>query len=128
MPTFTRVNLADVEDSAPSNGFGDIWEARVARTALAAEQTGITYFRLRPGRRSAFAHRHEHAEEIYVILHGSGRMKLDDDFVDVRALDAIRVSARVSRAFEAGDSGLEFLAVGAHRPKDGELVADPWIG
>jgi mannose-6-phosphate isomerase-like protein (cupin superfamily) len=124
---FTHVNLGDVDDAAPGNGFGEVWEARVARTALAAEQTGITLFRLKPGRRSAFAHRHEQAEEVYVILRGDGRMKLDEHVVDVHALDAIRVSPAVSRAFEAGEGGLEFLVAGPHRANDGEIVADPWI-
>jgi uncharacterized cupin superfamily protein len=125
---FTQVNLGDVHDAAPENGFGEVWEARVARTALAAEQTGVSLFRLKPGRRSAFAHRHEQAEEVYVILRGEGRMKLDDHVIDVHALDAIRVAPAVSRAFEAGAGGLEYLAVGPHRAKDGELVADLWIG
>jgi quercetin dioxygenase-like cupin family protein len=67
---FTKVNLAAVGDAAPPNGFGDRWEARVAREALSAERTGITYFRLRPGKRSPFTHRHAEAEEIYVVLSG----------------------------------------------------------
>jgi uncharacterized cupin superfamily protein len=125
---FTHMNLGDVDDAAPGNGFGEVWEARVARSALGAEQTGITFFRLKPGRRSAFTHRHERAEEVYVILRGSGRMKLDDRFIDVHTLDAIRVGPEVTRAFEAGDAGLEYLAVGPHVGNDGETVADPWTG
>jgi uncharacterized cupin superfamily protein len=125
---YTQVNLGDVDDAAPGNGFGDVWEARVARTALGAEETGITFFRLKPGRRSAFTHRHKRAEEVYVILRGSGRMKLDDRFIDVHTLDAIRVAPEVTRAFEASDAGLEYLAVGPHVGSDGETVADPWTG
>ena len=98
----------------------------MARTALAAEQTGVTHFRLRPGMRSPFTHRHVEAEEVYVILAGSGRVKLDDEVADVRPLDAIRVAPRVARAFEAGPDGLELLAFGAHRGADGEPVDDPW--
>jgi len=45
---------------------------RVARQALCAEQTGITHFRLRPGKRSPFSHGHTDAEEIYVILPVAG--------------------------------------------------------
>ncbi len=122
----TRLNLHDVEDVAPANGLGDRWEARVARTALDAEQTGVTHFRLRPGKRSPFTHRHTHAEEIYVILSGAGKVKLDDDVSEVHPLDAIRVAPDVARAFEAGPDGLEFLAVGPHRPGDGEPVDDQW--
>lgn len=124
---YTQVNLEDVEDAAPGNGLGSYWEARVAREALNAEQTGVTHFRLRPGKRSPFAHRHARAEEVYVVLGGSGQIKLDDRFFEVRPLDAIRVAPEVVRAFEAGPEGLEFLAVGAHHGSDGEPVDDPWI-
>jgi mannose-6-phosphate isomerase-like protein (cupin superfamily) len=124
---YTQIHLTEVEDAAPANGFEDRWEARVARTSLQAEQTGVTHFRLRPGKRSPFSHRHAQAEEVYVILAGSGRMKLDDDLLDVRALDAIRVRPDVARALEAGPDGLEFLAVGPHHLGDGEPVDDPWV-
>lgn len=123
---FTKISLAEVDDAAPPNGFGDRWEARVARSALDAERTGVSYFRLRPGKRSPFTHRHAEAEEIYVVLSGSGRVKLDDEILDVRPLDSIRVAPATARAFEAGEDGLEFLAVGAHHPGDGEPVEDPW--
>ena len=125
--SYTVINLGDVEDVAPGNGFGDRWEARVARTALDSEQTGVTHFRLRAGRRSPFMHRHKSAEEIYVILGGTGRAKLGDEIIDVEPLDAIRVPAATARAFEAGDDGLEFIAFGPHRPGDGEPVDDPWV-
>jgi uncharacterized cupin superfamily protein len=123
---FTKVNLAAVDDAAPANGFGDRWEARVARDALSAERTGVTYFRLRPGKRSPFTHRHVDAEEIYVVLGGTGRAKLGDELVAVGPLDAIRVAPATARAFEAGPDGLELLAFGAHHPGDGEPVEDPW--
>jgi len=123
----TRINLDDVEDAAPANGLGDHWEARVARTELDAEQTGVTHFRLRAGKRSPFCHRHTNAEEIYVILSGDGRIKLDDRVFEVRVRDAIRVAPEVARAFEAGPDGLEFLAFGQHHEGDGEPVDDPWI-
>lgn len=123
----TLINLIAVEDAAPGNGFGDRWEARVARTALDAERTGVTLFRLRPGKRSPFAHRHAYSEEVYVILSGSGWVKLDDEVIEVVVLDAIRLAPEVARAFEAGPDGLEFIAFGPHRGSDGELVDDPWV-
>ncbi len=125
---YSQVNLVDIEDVAPANGFADRWEARVARTVLGAQQTGVTHFRLLAGKRSPFAHRHATAEEIYVILSGTGRLKLDDQIIGVRTLDAIRVQPEVARAFEAGSDGLEFLAFGPHHPGDGEPVDDPWVG
>lgn len=127
MPTpFTRKRLTDVKDSAPEFGFGEIQEARFARGDLDAEQTGVSHIRLRPDQRSPFGHRHEEAEEIYVVLSGSGRIKLDDEIVEVETLDAIRVAPEVTRAFEAGPDGIEVLAVGAHHGGDGEMIPNWW--
>jgi mannose-6-phosphate isomerase-like protein (cupin superfamily) len=123
----SRINLADVADAAPTNGFEDRWEARAARADLNAEQTGLTHFRLRAGKRSPFMHRHKRAEEVYVVLGGTGRIKLDDEILDVRPLDAVRVAPEVARAFEAGPAGLEFIAFGPHREADGEPVEDSWV-
>jgi mannose-6-phosphate isomerase-like protein (cupin superfamily) len=124
---FTKISLSDVEDAAVSNGLGHRWEARVAREPLRARETGLTHFRLRPGQRSPFSHRHRQAEEIYVILQGAGKIKLDDQILKVQPRDAIRVAPEVARAFEAGADGLEFLAMGPHHPSDGEPVDDPWV-
>jgi mannose-6-phosphate isomerase-like protein (cupin superfamily) len=123
---FTIVNLAAVDDVAPKYGFDSRWEARGAREPLEAERTGVMHFRLKPGKRSPFVHRHAEAEEIYVVLTGSGRMKVGDQVIDVGPLDAIRVAPATPRAFEAGPEGLEYIAVGAHHPGDGEAVEDPW--
>lgn len=125
---YTIKNLADVDDAAPGFGFGDVWEAHFAGPALSAQQTGVAFFRLRPGRRSAFSHRHDQAEEIYVVLRGRGRVRLDDEVREVGPLDAVRVAPRVVRAFEADGDGLDFLAFGQHHPRDGELVDDGWVG
>jgi mannose-6-phosphate isomerase-like protein (cupin superfamily) len=124
---WTKINLDEVEDAAPGNGFGDRWEARVAREPLDARDTGLTHFRLRPGRRSPFSHRHREAEEVYVILAGDGQVKLGDELRAVAPLDAIRVGPGVPRAFEAGPDGLEFIGFGAHREADGDPVDDDWV-
>ena len=124
---WTHLNLDQVEDAAPGNGFGERWEARVARTDLGAERTGLTHFRLRPGKRSPFTHRHREAEEVYVVLSGTGFAKLGDEVRPVRPLDAIRLGPRVPRAFEAGPEGLELLVCGPHFEGDGEPVDDDWV-
>ena len=72
-------------------------------------------------------HRHKRAEEVYIILSGTGRIKLDDEIFDVHALDAIRVAPEVARALEAGPEGLEFIAFGPHYDADGEPVNDSWV-
>jgi quercetin dioxygenase-like cupin family protein len=127
MPSpYTHIRLNDVRDSAPEFGFADHQEARFARRDLEAEETGLSLLRLKPGRRSPFGHRHERAEEVYVVLSGAGRLKLDDDVIEVGPLDAIRVAPSVTRAFEAGPDGLEVLAVGAHHDGDGEALPGWW--
>src|SRR5215212_3903107 len=100
--SYTIKNLRDVEDSAPKFGYEDRQEARFAWRDLEAERTGLAFHRVKPGARQGFAHRHDEAEEIYVILSGRGRMKLDDDIIDVAPLDAIRVAPTVVRAFGDG--------------------------
>jgi len=121
---YTIKNLREVEDMAASQGFGEVQEARFAHGDLNAEQTGVSLQRVKPGKRHAFAHRHETAEEIYVVLSGSGRVKLDDEVEDVGPLDAIRVGPAVTRAFEAGDEGLELLAFSPRVQGDAEIVQD----
>lgn len=123
---FTHRKLHEVKDSAPGFGLGDDMEARFAKDDLEAEDTGVSYHRLKPGKRQAFGHRHEDAEEIYVIVRGSGLLKLDDDLIEVETMDAVRVSPEVTRAFEAGDEGLEVLAFGPRRDGDGEVVPGWW--
>jgi mannose-6-phosphate isomerase-like protein (cupin superfamily) len=121
---FTIKNLRDVEDSAPKFGFGERQEAHFAQGELDAETTGFSYHVVKPGQRQGFAHRHDKAEEVYVVVGGSGRINLDGEVVDIARLDAVRVAPQVARAFEADDDGLELLAFGPHHEGDGELIHD----
>src|SRR5215213_4642750 len=98
--SYAKTNLREVDDSAAEHGLTDFQEARFPRRDLGAEQTGINYLTVKAGRREAFAHRHRTAEEVYVVLGGSGRVKLDDGLVDLAPLDAVRVSPGVARCFE----------------------------
>jgi mannose-6-phosphate isomerase-like protein (cupin superfamily) len=123
---YTVKKLTDVEDSAPKFGFEEIQQARFANDDLDVEQTGVSHHRLHAGRRQAFAHRHDRAEEVYVVLAGSGRVKLDDDLVEVGPLDAIRVAPGVTRKFEADSEGMEWIAFGPRYEGDGEIVQEWW--
>jgi mannose-6-phosphate isomerase-like protein (cupin superfamily) len=123
---FTHKKLTDVKDSAPEFGMEEVQEARFARKDLDAEETGIAHIRLKPDQRTPFGHKHEEAEEVYVVIGGSGRLKLDDEIIEVERLDAIRVSPEVMRNFEAGPDGIEVLAVGPRHDKDGEAVPGWW--
>ena len=120
--SFTIKNLREVEDMAAKQGFSEMQEARFAHGDLDAEQTGVSLQYVKPGKRHAFGHRHKEAEEIYLVLAGGGRAKLDDELVEVRPMDAIRVAPPVVRAFEAGPDGLELLVFGPRRPGDAEVV------
>lgn len=125
--SFTIKNLREVEDMAPRFGFDEVQEARFPREDLESQSIGLAFHRVKPGCRQAFAHRHQQAEEVYVVLSGRGRMKLDDEVRDIQPMDAIRVSPQVARAFEAGPDGLELLAFGPRHAGDGEvLTGDFW--
>jgi uncharacterized cupin superfamily protein len=124
--SFSKKNLREVEDSAAKYGFSESQEARFPRVELGAQQTGFNYMIVKPGRREAFAHRHRDAEEVFVVLSGSGRVKLDDELVELAPLDAVRVSPGITRALEAGDDGLEVLIFGPHVENDAEMVHDFW--
>ena len=101
-------------------------EARFATRPLDAHATGLSHQRLRPGVRQAFGHRHHHAEEVFLVLAGSGRMKVDDEIEPVKPLDAIRVAPGSTRALEAGPDGLEFVVFGTHRPGDAVMDQAFW--
>jgi mannose-6-phosphate isomerase-like protein (cupin superfamily) len=126
MPDFTITNLKDVDDSAAERG-PDI-EARFGRKHLDSEHLGVSYFRYGAGYKAPHGHRHREQEEAYVVVGGSGRMKLDDEVVELRQWDAVRVAPGVVRAFAGGPEGLELIAIGADRPEggDGEMVKEFW--
>jgi quercetin dioxygenase-like cupin family protein len=111
---YTKLNLfADVENSAEKFGMGDVLAAHFVRDDLEATQFGLSLQRLKPNQRMPFGHYHEQQEEVYVIVGGSGRLKLDDDVVDVRQWDAVRIAPQVIRGVEAGPDGLDLVAFGA---------------
>ena len=126
MTGYTVRNLKEIEDSAVGGGLSPELEARFARKPLEAEQGGLSYQRFAPGYRSTFGHRHEDQEEVYVVLAGSGRMKLDDDVVEVGQWDAVRIAPEVTRAFEAGPDGAELLVFGAGKAGDAETLPGWW--
>ena len=124
---YTLKKLTDVEDSAVKFGFSERQEAHFAKDDLEATETGVSFHRVKAGQRQAFGHKHDHAEEVYVVVAGSGRIKLDDEIVGLTRLDAIRVAPTVIRAFEAGpDADLELLAFGPRHDGDGEVIQGWW--
>jgi uncharacterized cupin superfamily protein len=126
MADYTKKNLHEVEDAAVKHGFSETQMARFAGSALDCEKIGLALEGVKPGRRQAFGHRHEVDEEVYVILEGSGTMRLGEETIDVAPMDAIRVAPGVMRAFEAGPDGLQMLAFGTHHKGDGEIDPGFW--
>jgi mannose-6-phosphate isomerase-like protein (cupin superfamily) len=111
---FTRKNLMRDLDDLGSNfdGSPDL-EFRAATKALGLERSGLTYQRVPPDYRFPYGHTHLTQEEIYVVVRGSGRMKVDDDIVELTEWDAVRVPPGSWRGYEAGPEGLELLVIGA---------------
>src|SRR5690348_18334843 len=111
---FTLRNLkADLEDVGPRfEGAPDL-EFRAATAALELAQSGLSYQRIPPGYRFPYGHTHRKQEEVYVVVRGSGRMKVDDDIVELTEWDAVRVPPGAWRGYEAGPDGLEILVIAA---------------
>jgi mannose-6-phosphate isomerase-like protein (cupin superfamily) len=125
---YTHLNLADVEDMAPTFGLSGI-EARFVREPLELEQSGLSFQRLAPNARLPFGHRHKAQEEVYVVIGGSGRARIGEEIVELAMLDVLRVAAPAVRAIEAGPDGLEVVAFGARTDPDAaesEVVEDFW--
>ena len=127
MSDYTIVNLKEIEDSAGDRS-PDL-AAHFGRKHLDSEHLGVSYFRYGPGYRSGFGHSHREQEEAYIVVGGSGRIKLNDEIVELRLCDTVRVAPATSRAFEGGPEGLEVIAIGADRPEGGDGVPakDWWI-
>jgi mannose-6-phosphate isomerase-like protein (cupin superfamily) len=120
---FTLRNLKEDLDDVGSNfdGAPDL-EFRLATKALELEHSGLCYQRIPPGCRFPYGHTHKEQEEVYVVVCGSGRMKLDDEIVEIKEWDVVRVPPGTWRGYESGSQGLEILVFGA--PNLGENPRD----
>lgn len=127
MSGYTIVNLKEVEDQAHNFGLAPDLEARFARVALEAELIGLSYQRLAPNFQVPFGHTHKTQEEVYVVISGSVRVKLEDEVKELGPWDSVRVAKDTARGFEAGPEGVEIIAIGAPGgPGDAEMEDDFW--
>jgi mannose-6-phosphate isomerase-like protein (cupin superfamily) len=129
MPNFTHKNLKqDVVDAAVEYGLSPQIESRFGRKHLDSRELGVSYFRYGSGFRAPFGHTHGSEEEAYVVISGSGRIKLDDEIVELRQWDVVRVAPEVMRALEGGPEGMEVIAVGGSKAEgdQGNLVQGWW--
>jgi mannose-6-phosphate isomerase-like protein (cupin superfamily) len=126
MSDYTIVNLLELEDTVQGRLPG--LEGRFGRKHLDSRDLGVSLWQYAPNVRNPVAHRHREQEEAYVVVAGSGRVRLDDEIRDVRRWDVIRLAPGVLRGFESGPDGLELIAIGGPRPDGGDGVQtdDPW--
>ena len=121
MSRYASVNLLEVEDSVGDRAPGI--QVRFGRKHLDSRDLGVSHVRYQPNLRGELAHSHREQEEAYVVVAGSGRMLLDDDVLELRQWDVVRVAPEVVRAFEAGPDGLDMIAVGGPKPEGGDGVS-----
>ena len=126
MPNFTLKNLMDVDNIGADRAPG--FEARFARKHLDSDHLGVSYFHYPASFKAPYGHSHREQEEAYVVVQGSGRVRLDDEIVELKQWDVVRVAPSVVRAFQGGPEGLGMIAIGSDRPEggDGEMVEDFW--
>jgi quercetin dioxygenase-like cupin family protein len=126
MSDYEIVSLLEIEDAVGGKLPG--LEARFSRKFLGSRELGISRFTYAPNLRNPGSHSHKEQEEAYVVVAGSGRVRLDDEIRDVQQWDVIRVAPEVLRAFEAGPDGLDLIAVGGQKPEGGDGVPSdsPW--
>jgi mannose-6-phosphate isomerase-like protein (cupin superfamily) len=125
MPGYAIVNLLEIDDSIGGRVEG--LEGRFSRKFLDSTDLGVSHWRYAPDTRNG-GHSHREQEEAYVVVAGSGRVRLDDEVRDIRQWDVVRVAPEVVRQFESGPDGLELIAVGGPKPEGGDGVQSdaPW--
>jgi mannose-6-phosphate isomerase-like protein (cupin superfamily) len=126
VPDYAIVNLLEIDDSVAGRVAG--MEGRFSRKYLDSRDLGISHFRYAPDTRNPGGHSHREQEEAYVVVAGSGRVRLDDELRDIKQWDVVRVGPGVVRAFESGADGLELIAVGGPKPEGGDGMRSdaPW--
>jgi len=125
VPAYTKVNLKEIEDQAPQGGLSPGLKAHFARVPLELEKSGISYFRIAPGFRLPFGHRHSEQEEVYLVVGGNARVKVGDEVVDLEPWDAIRIPTGTMRGLEAGPDGAEVIAFGAPNTQNADVEMTP---
>lgn len=123
MAGYTKLNLkADVKDMAPEFGLSPGLQSRFARKPLELEQTGLSHFTLGPDFRTPFGHSHGEQEELYLVVDGSARVKLDDEVVELQQWDVVRIPPGMMRALQGGPEGAEVVAFSAPNNENKDLA------
>ena len=128
MANYTKLNLRDeVEDQAPKFGMEGL-EFRTARVPLELKNAGMSFLRLDPDFRMPFGHHHEQQEEVYVLINGSAKLKLDEEVLELEPWDAVRIPKDTMRNLECGPEGAELILFGAPNAGSGDapMTQDWW--
>ena len=127
MSDYAIANLKEIDDSAGE--YAPDLEAHFARKHLDSEHLGVGYFRYGPGFRAPMGHSHREQEEVYVVIGGSGRIRINDEILPLGQWDVVRVAPKALRALEGGADGLEIIAIGSDRPEGGDGVPEKnwWV-
>lgn len=129
MAGYTKLNLKDdLEDKARTYGMAPNLEFRMAGEPLGAEESAVSYLRVAPNFRLPFGHTHQTQEEVYLVIGGSARIKLDDEVLELWPWDVVRIAKETVRNVEAGPEGAELLLIGAPSTgaADAKVVQDWW--
>jgi len=128
MAGYTKLNLLEVEDQAKKFDMSPDLEFRVARDQLKMENAALSYLRIAPNFRMPFGHRHQVQEEVYVLVSGSARLKLDDEIVELEPWDAVRMPKETVRNLEGGPEGAVLMLFAAPKtgPGDGPPIQGWW--
>jgi uncharacterized cupin superfamily protein len=82
---------------------------------LEASALGARMWRLEPGKAST-KHRHFRQEELYVLLEGEGRVRVEDEVLTLKPLDALLVEPDTARQlFNDTNADQLWLIVGSPR-------------
>jgi quercetin dioxygenase-like cupin family protein len=82
---------------------------------LEASTLGARFWRLHPGQAST-KHRHFDQHELYVLIEGPGRMRVEEELITLEPLSAVLVEPEHPRQlFNDGDRDALWLIVGAPR-------------
>jgi len=124
MSGYTIKRLDEVDDI-----FGGRYPGimRMLSEPLGATQVAITHRYMTPqsGGKGGYGHRHKTQEEVYFVVSGTLEFKLDDEVLELRPFDAIRIHRDTMRNLEGGPDGAELILYGAPNAGPGDVQMSP---